>query len=58
MGNLIRENKAFQIQSILQTGASQGMGLLDHSLRDLVQQGIVAREEALLYCEEPKNIGA
>ena len=29
VANLIRENKVFQIQSILQTGATHGMGLLD-----------------------------
>jgi twitching motility protein PilT len=56
--NLIRENKAFQIHSILQTGAGQGMGLLDLSIRALVQAGTVKREEALVYCEDPKVLGA
>lgn len=56
VGNLIRENKTFQILSILQTGASQGMGLLDESLSQLVAQGVVTREEALSHCEDPKRI--
>jgi len=56
VGNLIRENKTFQIQSILQTGASQGMSLLDESLSQLVQDGTVAREEAVRHCEDPKRI--
>jgi len=56
--NLIRENKAFQIHSILQTGAAQGMGLLDLSIRQLVQSGAVGREDALLHCEDPKVLGA
>jgi twitching motility protein PilT len=57
VANLIRENKTFQIQSILQTGAAQGMRLLDHSLRELVQSGAVSRETALRQCEDPKLLG-
>ena len=58
VGNLIRENKTFQIHSILQTGSSQGMGLLDQSIRRLVDAGEVSREEALRYCEEPRSLAA
>ncbi len=58
VGNLIRENKTYQIHSILQTGASQGMGLLDHSLRDHVRDGVVSREEALRHVEDPKVLAA
>jgi len=58
VGNLIRDNKTFQIHSVLQTGASQGMGLLDHSIRSLVLAGEVEREEALRQCLDPKAIGA
>ncbi len=58
VANLIRENKTFQIQSILQTGAAQGMGLLDASIRQHVQSGAIAREEALRYCAEPKSLSA
>jgi twitching motility protein PilT len=58
VGNLIRENKTFQIQSILQTGASQGMKLLDHEIRAHVQSGTVSREDALRHCEDPKTLAA
>jgi twitching motility protein PilT len=57
VGNLIRENKTFQIHSILQTGASQGMGLMDHSLRDLVRSGVVAADEARRHCDDPRVLG-
>jgi twitching motility protein PilT len=57
VANLIRENKTFQIHSALQTGAAQGMRLLDHSLRELVQSGAVDRETALRHCEDPKVLG-
>jgi len=56
VANLIRESKTFQIRSILQTGAAQGMGLLDASLAQLVRAGTVTREEALLHAEDPKAI--
>jgi twitching motility protein PilT len=57
VGNLIRENKTFQIVSQLQMGAKQGMCLLDVSLARLVQQGVVSRDEALRFAEDPKRIG-
>ena len=53
VGNLIRENKTFQIRSVLQTGSSQGMCLLDASLADLVKKGIITSEEAARHAEEP-----
>ena len=55
VGNLIRENKTFQIRSVLQTGASHGMCLLDASLADLVKNRVVTREEALKHADEPQR---
>ena len=57
VGNLIRENKTFQIHSILQTGASQGMILLDHSIKALLDAGTISREEALRNCDDTKILG-
>lgn len=45
--NLIRENKAHQIPSALQTGAREGMCTLDYSLAQLVNQGVITKEKAL-----------
>ena len=44
--NLIREGKAFQIPSIMQTGKGQGMSTLNDALLDLVQKGVVSPKEA------------
>jgi len=55
VGNLIRDNKTFQIRSVLQTGANVGMRLLDNSLFELVQAGTITKEEALLHCEDPRR---
>jgi twitching motility protein PilT len=54
--NLIRDNKTFQIRSILQTGAAHGMMQLDASLAELVRSRVVHREEALLQAEDPAKI--
>ena len=53
VGNLIRENKTFQIKSVLQTGGAQGMCMLDASLTDLLKKGIITREEALKHTDDP-----
>ena len=55
ISNLIRDAKTFQINSIMQTGKKIGQRLLDDSLIDLYQAGIISREEALKITENPKN---
>jgi twitching motility protein PilT len=55
VGNLIRDNKTFQIRSVLQTGATHGMCLLDASLADLVKAGTITREEAQRNADEPQR---
>jgi len=45
--NLIREAKAHQITSIIQTSAHHGMQTMDQCLRDLYQRGLITYEEAM-----------
>ena len=47
IGNLIRENKTFRINSAIQTGAKLGMQLLDDHLFRLWQEKKVAEEDVL-----------
>jgi twitching motility protein PilT len=44
--NLIRENKVAQMYSAIQTGQQFGMQTLDQGLQELMQKGLVTREEA------------
>src|SRR5579871_1984537 len=44
--NLIRENKSYQINSLIQTGARAKMNTLDQSLSILVEKGVISHEEA------------
>ncbi|MBL8087609.1 MAG: type IV pilus twitching motility protein PilT [Chthonomonas sp.] len=43
--NLIRENKSYQIGSILQTGAKQKMQTLDQCLAGLVERGLISFDD-------------
>ena len=56
ISNLVREEKTVQIRSAIQTGKAQGMQLLEQSLNELVQQGVIDKEEALRNAEEKKLI--
>ncbi|HEY0514555.1 MAG TPA: PilT/PilU family type 4a pilus ATPase [Thermoanaerobaculia bacterium] len=58
VGNLIRENKTFQIKSVLQTGASHGMCQLDASLAELVKSRVITREEAMRHSDEPQRFAS
>ncbi len=55
VSNLIREEKTFQIRSVMQTGKSEGMTLLDDSIADLVKTGQVTKETARRFAEDPKR---
>ncbi len=58
VGNLIRENKTFQIRSILQTGAAHGMCLLDDSLAAAVEEGRIGVAQARRFAEDPSRFGS
>jgi twitching motility protein PilT len=45
--NLIREAKAHQITSIIQTSAHLGMQTMDQALKDLYQRGLITYEDAV-----------
>lgn len=51
--NLVRENKSYQIGSMIQTGARQKMQTLDQSLASLVEHGQVAYEDARAKAKDP-----
>jgi twitching motility protein PilT len=51
VANLIREKKTFQLTSVLQTGAKQGMVIMDDSIAQLLRQNLITRESAIFYAE-------
>ena len=55
VSNLIRENKAHQLDLIIETSLEDGMISLNRSLAELVRRGEVAPETALAYSLNPKE---
>lgn len=51
--NLIRENKTYQISSLIQTGMRAKMQTLDQSLASLAERGIITVEEARMKAKDP-----
>ena len=51
--NLIRENKSYQIGSMIQTGMRQKMLSLDQSMANLVADGLVDYDHALSRAKDP-----
>jgi twitching motility protein PilT len=47
IANLIKEDRTFQIPSLMQTGVKQGMQLMDDALFKLLQRGLIKPETAL-----------
>jgi twitching motility protein PilT len=54
--NLIREGKIAQMYSAIQTGGAQGMQTLDQCLQEMVQKGVVSREEAKYKAQNKDSI--
>ncbi|EPX61307.1 Twitching motility protein PilT [Cystobacter fuscus DSM 2262] len=58
LGNLIRDNKTFQIPSLQQRGKSLGIVRFDDSLAELVRSGRTTLEHARVYAENPDELEA
>jgi twitching motility protein PilT len=54
--SLVREDKAHQIYSIIQTGGKLGMSTMNQALFDLVQSKQVTYEECLARSSEPDDL--
>ena len=54
--NLIRENKAHQMHSIMQTQTQIGMQTMDQALRDLYLEGIITLDMAMARSHNPSEL--
>ena len=52
---LVRDNKAHQIMSIIQTGGALGMRTMNQSLFELYRAGTIGYEEALEHCHDESD---
>jgi len=54
--NLIRENKIYQIDLIIETSYEEGMISLNRSLAELVKRGEISLEQAEFYSLNPRDL--
>lgn len=52
--NLIREGKTHQIDNAIFSGGAEGMRTMDSDILSLYKQGIITKENALLYAVNPE----
>lgn len=54
--SLIRENRIYQLETVIETHRKEGMISMNASLFDLIVRGIVSYETALLYSPDPVSL--
>ena len=54
--NMIREEKVHMIDTAINSGAAQGMQLMDYSIAQALKNGDITRETALTYCVNPDTL--
>jgi twitching motility protein PilT len=54
--SLIRENRIYQLDTVIETHRKEGMISMNLSLFDLIRTGIVSFETALLYSSDPISL--
>jgi twitching motility protein PilT len=56
VANVIREAKTYMLPGIIQTGRKQGMRLMDDSLMQLFDQGLISAHEACTRAEQKQAV--
>ncbi len=54
--NLIRENKSYQINTIIQTSKDLGMQTMNQALKDLYEHNLISFETAIRYSYDPSEL--
>jgi twitching motility protein PilT len=56
VANVIREAKTYMLPGIIQTGKKQGMQLMDDSLMELFDRGLIGAEETCARAEQKQQV--
>jgi twitching motility protein PilT len=56
VANVIREAKTYMLPGIIQTGKKQGMRLMDDTLIDLYDRGLISAEEAYARADQKQEM--
>ncbi len=54
--NLIRENRSYQIDSVIETHLKEGMISLDRALGELVKDGLITIDDAIAYSNDKEYL--
>ena len=54
--NLIREGKAFQIPSMMQTSRKEGMQTMDDTIYDLFMRNLISADTAIAYAHDQNGM--
>ncbi|MBQ3377753.1 MAG: PilT/PilU family type 4a pilus ATPase [Synergistaceae bacterium] len=54
--NLIRENKIYNLRTVIQTNLNQGMQTLEKSLNNLIKLNLITRDDALSFADYKSEI--
>lgn len=54
LANMIRDEKTFQIPSMMQTGKNAGMRIMDESIMALLEEGVITAAAASVNADNPK----
>ena len=57
VANLVRTSKLHQVYGKMETGMSDGMNTLEQHLIQLVEQGIISKEEAIAHANDASIVG-
>ena len=55
--SMIRDNKTYQIDNAIASGAKDGMISMDQAVVELYRAGKITKETALHYCDRPGQVG-
>ncbi|MEK7227691.1 MAG: type IV pili twitching motility protein PilT, partial [Patescibacteria group bacterium] len=56
VGNLIREKRTHELNSVIETGSEEGMIDLNRSLAGLIRKGEITAENAFRFSTSPKTL--
>ena len=54
--NIIREDKNYQLEAVIQTGAQHGMQSMDRTLVNLIHSGVISYDEARNYAVDVEEL--
>ena len=56
VSNLIRDSKVHQLNSVIYSCENQGMQSMDTSILELYKNGLITKDNAMLYATDPDSM--